>query len=295
MMYIMLFMMVMLSIAFITLLERKLLGYMQLRKGPNKIMFMGLIQPLSDGVKLFLKENNLGFNMSGGLFMCFPLLLFFLMGSMWFVFSYVYMHYWVYEMLVVVMLSGLSVYGVLGMGWSSNANYALMGSYRSVVQTVSYEVCLVFVLMSVMFMSGGYSLGNFEGTIKNSIWLMVFCWGLMVLWVLVMMAELNRAPFDFVEGESELVSGFNVEYGGLNFALIFLAEYGNMIFFSYLSVLMFFQVEMMMLVVFLMSIIWVRGTFPRYRYDSLMSLTWKRVLPLILLMFYVIFMVMLMM
>ncbi len=183
-----------------------------------------------------------------------------------------------YEILIFIVISGISVYGLIGGGWVSNSKYRLLGAYRRISQMVSYEVRIIFVIIIIFFLSKGFKIRRL---VVYNLFNLSLVYGMLVIflvWVVVILAELNRAPFDFAEGESELVSGFNVEYGGEKFAFYFLAEYGVIIFIIYLTILIFMgSINFLILGIFL--ILWVRGCFPRFRYDNLMYLAWKVFLP----------------
>nr|YP_009114161.1 NADH dehydrogenase subunit 1 [Callerebia suroia]AHH92956.1 NADH dehydrogenase subunit 1 [Callerebia suroia] len=277
---------VLIGVAFLVLLERKVLGYIQIRKGPNKVGFMGLMQPFSDAIKLFSKEQ-VYLNYSNYIFYYFsPVLSFMLSLMIWMVIPY-YFNMITFNMGVLFFLCcmSLGVYTVMIAGWSSNTNYSLLGGLRAVAQTISYEVSLILIMLSSIILILDFNMLKFSNY-QMLIWFMFLMFPLSLCFMSSLMAEVNRTPFDFAEGESELVSGFNVEYSSGGFALIFLAEYSSILFMSLLFVIIymggydltfFFYLKMIMIS---FMFIWVRGTLPRYRYDKLMYLCWKSYLPI---------------
>nr|YP_009160677.1 NADH dehydrogenase subunit 1 [Lefua nikkonis]BAS04673.1 NADH dehydrogenase subunit 1 [Lefua nikkonis] len=286
---------VLLAVAFLTLVERKVLGYMQLRKGPNIVGPYGLLQPIADGVKLFIKEPVRPSTSSPFLFLATPMLALTLAMTLW---APMPMPHPITDLnlgiLFLLALSSLAVYSILGSGWASNSKYALIGALRAVAQTISYEVSLGLILLSIIIFSGGYTLQMLNVT-QESIWLLIPAWPLAAMWYISTLAETNRAPFDLTEGESELVSGFNVEYAGGPFALFFLAEYANILLMNTLSTILFLgashlpsipeltTINLMTKAAFLSVVfLWVRASYPRFRYDQLMHLIWKNFLPLTL-------------
>nr|ADW26233.1 NADH dehydrogenase subunit 1 [Conocephalus maculatus] len=277
---------VLIGVAFLTLLERKVLGYIQIRKGPNKVGLSGLPQPFADAIKLFTKESTMPVLSNFFLYYFSPIFSLFLALMSWMVFPFLTnLISFSLGLLFFLACTSMGVYTVMIAGWSSNSNYALLGGLRAVAQTISYEVSLALVLLSFVFLVDSYCLLDFI-KYQEYVWFMFISFPLMLAWFSSCLAETNRTPFDFAEGESELVSGFNIEYSGGGFALIFLAEYASILFMSMLFCVLFlgsnvFSFTFFLKLVFLSFLfIWVRGTLPRFRYDKLMYLAWKSYLPL---------------
>nr|QGX06871.1 NADH dehydrogenase subunit 1 [Neope muirheadii] len=277
---------VLIGVAFLVLLERKVLGYIQIRKGPNKVGVLGLLQPFSDAIKLFSKEQ-VYLNYSNYIFYYFsPIMSFMLSLMIWMVIPY-YFNLIMFNMGVLFFLCcmSLGVYTVMISGWSSNTNYSLLGGLRAVAQTISYEVSLILIMLSSIILIMDFNLMKFTDY-QMLVWFMFMMLPLSLCFLSSLMAEVNRTPFDFAEGESELVSGFNVEYSSGGFALIFLAEYSSILFMSMLFTIMYMGGYSLSMLFYLKMIsisflfIWVRGTLPRYRYDKLMYLCWKSYLPI---------------
>nr|YP_537145.1 NADH dehydrogenase subunit 1 [Balaenoptera edeni]BAE91853.1 NADH1 [Balaenoptera edeni] len=286
---------ILLAVAFLTLVERKILGYMQFRKGPNIVGPHGLLQPFADAIKLFTKEPLRPATSSTTMFIIAPVLALALALTMW---SPLPMPYPLINMnlgvLFMLAMSSLTVYSILWSGWASNSKYALIGALRAVAQTISYEVTLAIILLSVLLMNGSYTLSTLATT-QEQLWLLFPSWPLAMMWFISTLAETNRAPFDLTEGESELVSGFNVEYAAGPFALFFLAEYANIIMMNMLTAILFlgtfhnpynselYTTNLIIKTLLLtMSFLWIRASYPRFRYDQLMHLLWKNFLPLTL-------------
>nr|YP_009317887.1 NADH dehydrogenase subunit 1 [Orisarma neglectum]AOY41447.1 NADH dehydrogenase subunit 1 [Orisarma neglectum] len=277
---------VLVGVAFVTLLERKILGYIQIRKGPNKVGFMGILQPFSDAVKLFTKEQMIP-TVSNFLvyYMC-PVFSLFISLLVWVVVPYeTGLMSFNLSILFFLCCLSMGVYSTMIAGWSSNCKYSLLGSLRAVAQTISYEVSLALILLSFVMLIGGFNLNLFNQYQMN-FWFVIIAFPLSMVWFSSCLAETNRTPFDFAEGESELVSGFNTEYGAGGFALIFMAEYASILFMSVLFVIFFLGSSPFSVMFYVKSVmvafifVWVRGTLPRLRYDKLMYLAWKSYLPL---------------
>nr|ANJ70577.1 NADH dehydrogenase subunit 1 [Nebria brevicollis]QEL51312.1 NADH dehydrogenase subunit 1 [Nebria brevicollis] len=277
---------VLVGVAFLTLLERKVLGYIQIRKGPNKVGYMGIPQPFCDAIKLFSKEQTYPLLSNYIMYYYSPIMSLFLSLLLWIIMPY-YLIFFSFSlsMLFFLACTSLGVYTVMIAGWSSNSSYSLLGGLRAVAQTISYEVSLSLILMSFMILIESFSFMEFM-KYQKFVWMIFISIPLSFVWFVSSLAETNRTPFDFAEGESELVSGFNVEYSSGGFALIFLSEYSSILFMSMLFCVMFlgsdlFSIFFYLKMVFLSFVfIWVRGTLPRYRYDKLMYLAWKSFLPL---------------
>ena len=288
----------MIGVAFLIVVERKGLGMFQLRQGPNKVGFKGLVQPVADGVKLFTKEISVPFSGLLSLYLLGPMVCFFLSYIVWIVMP---TQFWLvrYPLRVLFLLcvSRTHVFGTFLVGWTVDSRYAMLGAMRGVAQTISYEVVFRGVVLCPLLFVGTFDFLE----IRSSIMLILFfCFEAFLIWVVVLLAELNRAPFDFVEGESELVAGYIVEYGGVGFALIALAEYGNIFFIRIISGAVFLGCFFGFVGLFFISlwtvlisyiIVGVRGRIPRFRYDLLMCFCWQKLLPLVLgaLIFYVCF------
>nr|AWM96673.1 NADH dehydrogenase subunit 1 [Poicephalus gulielmi gulielmi] len=286
---------ILVAVAFLTLIERKILSYMQSRKGPNIVGPLGLLQPIADGVKLFIKEPIRPSTSSPLLFITTPMLALLLALTIWAPLPLpsplVDLNL---GLLFLLAMSSLAVYSILWSGWASNSKYALIGALRAVSQTISYEVTLAIILLSMIMLSGNYTMATLATT-QEPLYLMFSSWPLAMMWYTSTLAETNRSPFDLTEGESELVSGFNVEYSAGPFALFFLAEYANIMLMNTLTTLLFLNPSMLnppqelfpiilatKTLLLSSSFLWVRASYPRFRYDQLMHLLWKNFLPLTL-------------
>lgn len=277
-----------LAIAFFTLLERKALGYFQIRKGPNKVGIAGIPQPFADALKLLIKEQAKPIIANASPFIAAPVFSLFLALLIWSIYPHsAPTSFLPFGLLIFLCISSLNVYTTLSAGWSSNSKYALLGALRGVAQTISYEISMSLILLRAILILLTYNI-TFIINNQNTPPLLIM-WPLFLIWFTTTLAETNRTPFDFAEGESELVSGFNTEYSGGPFALIFIAEYTNILIISLFRVVFFLPstsiiapdaIITLKTLVLAFSFVWIRGTFPRMRYDQLINLTWKRFLPI---------------
>jgi NADH-ubiquinone oxidoreductase chain 1 len=269
---------VIVGVAFLTLLERRVLGYIHIRKGPNRVGFVGLFQPFRDAIKLFTREQYFPLVSNYLIYYFSPIFGFFLSLLVWLLIPYL-SGFISFELGLLFFLActRLGVYTVMIAGWSSNSGYSLLGGLRALAQTISYEVRLAFILLSFVVLICRYNLAYFY-FFQVYLWLIFLSLPLSFVWFISCLAETNRTPFDFAEGESELVSGFNVEYGGGGFALIFLAEYARILFIRLLFCIIFLGSDLYSLFFYFkltfisFLFVWVRGTLPRFRYDRLMYL-----------------------
>jgi len=291
---------VLISVAYLTYVERKVIGAMQLRKGPNVVGPLGLLQPLADGLKLFLKETIIPSGANRGVFIAAPCITFILALVAWAVIPFdegMVLADINVGILFLFAISSLGVYGILMAGWASNSRYAFLGALRSAAQMVSYEVSMGFIIITVLLVAGSLNLSDIVRAQKD-IWFIVPLFPMAVIFFISTLAETNRHPFDMPEAEAELVAGYNVEYSAMAFALFFLGEYANMILMAAMTAVLFlggwlppmdiapfnwvpgpvwfaFKIACVLFV-----FLWVRATFPRYRYDQLMRLGWKVFLPI---------------
>ena len=288
------------SVAFFTVAERKIMGAIQRRRGPNVIGYIGLLQALADGLKLFVKETTLPSNSNIFVFILSPILAFILSLIGWAAVPFghtIVLSDLNLGILYLLGISSLNIYGIVLAGWSSNSKYAYLGGLRSAAQMISYEISIGFTILSISVCTGSLNLSKIV-LAQKEIWLIVPLFPLFVIFYISMLAETNRHPFDLPEAEAELVSGYNVEYSAMTFALFFLGEYANMLMMSALSSILFlggwlpifnifpfsfipgsvwFSLKVVLGVVFFIV---TRATLPRYRYDQLMHLGWKCFLPL---------------
>ncbi len=289
------------AVAYLTLAERKVIGWMQIRIGPNRVGYFGLLQPLADGIKLLMKEIIVPTGSNKFLFILGPIMALMPALAAWAVIPFnseLVLANVNAGLLYILAMTSLGVYGVIIAGWASNSKYAFLGCLRSAAQIVSYEIAMGFALVCVLMASQSLNLGDIVNGQKGGYglfnWYIVPLFPMFIVYLISGVAEANRAPFDVAEGESEIVAGFHVEYSGMTFALFFLAEYANMILIAFLTSIMFMGgwlspvpflpdsiVWLFAKVSFVLFLfLWFRATFPRYRYDQLMRLGWKVFIPL---------------
>jgi NADH-quinone oxidoreductase subunit H len=289
------------TVAYLTLAERKVIGYMQIRIGPNRVGPFGLLQPIADGVKLLLKEIIIPTGSSKILFVLAPIMALAPSLAAWAVVPFndgMALANVNAGLLYILAMTSLGVYGIIIAGWASNSKYAFLGAVRSAAQIVSYEIAMGFALVCVLMVAQSMNLGDIvrgqQGSLGALNWYMIPLFPMFLVYLISGVAETNRAPFDMAEGESEIVAGFHVEYSGMAFALFFLAEYANMILIAFLTSIMFLGgwlsplpflpdsfIWLLSKVAFILFLfLWFRATFPRYRYDQLMRLGWKVFIPL---------------
>lgn len=299
-----------LTVAYFTYAERKIIGFMQLRKGPNRVGPFGLLQPIADALKLLFKEFIFPTKSNKFLFFIAPILSLAPSLAAWSVVPFTEQLVLAninVSLLFILAMTSLSVYGIIIAGWSSNSKYALFGALRSVAQVISYEIAMGFALVGVVMASGSLNLSEIVLMQKGGFlhWYFLPLFPLFLIYWISAVAETNRAPFDVAEGESEIVAGFHVEYAGMGFAVFFLAEYANMVLVSALTALLFFggwlsPFESIYILqdmfswvpgvcwfllktsFFMFVFLWLRATFPRYRYDQIMRLGWKIFIPVTL-------------
>jgi NADH-quinone oxidoreductase subunit H len=289
------------AVAYLTLAERKVIGFMQIRIGPNRVGYFGLLQPIADGVKLFMKEIIIPSGSSKLLFVVAPVMALAPALAAWAVVPFnqgMALANVNAGLLYILTMTSLGIYGIIIAGWASNSKYAFLGAVRSAAQIVSYEIAMGFALVCVLMASQSMNMTDIvngqHGRFGALNWYVIPLFPMFMVYLISGVAETNRAPFDMAEGESEIVAGFHVEYSGMAFALFFLAEYANMILIAFLTSIMFLGgwlspvpflpdsfIWLLGKVAFILFLfLWFRATFPRYRYDQLMRLGWKVFIPL---------------
>jgi len=277
---------ILINVAFVTLLERKILGFAQFRLGPRKISYIGVLQPFRDAIKLFVKQLETNYNVNWKLFLFSPVLMLILSLNIWNMLplnnSF---NKWPIIIISILVVLRLGIYPLLLIGWCSNRKYATLGSIRGVAQTISYEIRLAILIIQFILFFIHY---NVKEHILNGAIIRISLPCFTIIWLVLLLAETNRTPFDFSEGESELVSGFNIEYASTGFVLIFLSEYAIILLFSATSIRVFSSIPLFSITAALRTVlisgIWIviRATLPRYRYDMLINIAWKTYLPLAL-------------
>lgn len=272
---------ILLRVAFFTLIERKIIGLIHYRVGPNKVVEWGVSQPIADALKLLTKEYQ-KFTISRLIiYYLGPLISLLLALLYWGFYEYSYSYITgSIKIIVIFSIISLSAYGFLLTRWGSNSKYALLGGYRTVAQIISYEVCLIFLVLIIFYITKCYRVENIALS-QRGVWFILYSLPLFITWVIICIAERSRTPFDHAERERELVSGYNVEYGGGFFVLAFVREYGIIIFLRFITSVLFLGINNIMLKTFLICIVyvWVRCAFPRVRYDKLIIICWKKLLP----------------
>jgi len=273
---------VLLGVAFFTLIERKIIGLAHFRKGPTKVVAHGLSQPIGDAIKLLTKERTKITSLKIGMYLTGPLLRITLIIICWSIYDYAFLSLSTrIKVVVLFSLIGLASYRILLIRWGSNRKYATLGGHRAIAQVISYEVCIFLFFLAIAYPIKTINTLTIH-TIRQGLWVAVFSLPLLLAWILLCIAESNRTPFDIAEGESEIVSGFNIEYGGGLFALIFIREYGIIIILRFLTASLFLGGRNFLIIkTFLICFIyvWVRVSAPRVRYDKLITTSWKVILP----------------
>lgn len=267
-------------------MERKIIGFRHNRKGPNKVGYLGLLQPFRDGIKLFIKEQVFLINSNYLIYYLCPIIVLIQSLFIWCLFPFftncINNNF---SLILFICVSRIGVYGLIICGWSSNRIYSMLGCIRRISQAISYEVSLSLILLNYFIICESYNF-NFLFKIQDLCWFILYSLPIFFCWLSCCLAETNRSPFDFAEGERELVSGFNIEYGRGGFALLFIAEYASIIFIRILTCLVFLGGDYFSFIFFIKIVllcfwfVWVRCSLPRYRYDKLIYLAWKCYLPL---------------
>nr|AKM69977.1 NADH dehydrogenase subunit 1 [Thripsaphis sp. YW-2015] len=289
--FFLLFLMVFMSVAFFTLLERKVFGYFQFRKGAYKFFLKGVFPPMGGGLKFFFKELNFPNNLNFFIFLIFPM--FGLLNSIffWFIYPSLGLNFFMnFSLIFLFCCSSFMVYIFLLISWFSNSNFSVLGMIRFISQMISFEVSMMIIMMNLMFLINSFNLMDFF-IYQMNIKFFFFMFLMFILLMIKFLAKMNRSPFDFSKGESKLVSGFNIEFKSLSFIFIFMSEYLSILFMKMLISEMFFGLVIhkfflnLFILLFMFLIIWLRGFLPRFRYDKLMYLIWKLILPLSLFLF----------
>lgn len=282
---------VLIGVAFYTLADRKVMAAIQRRKGPNVVGLWGLFQPIADGIKLILKDNIFIKGADIYLFKISPVVCFGLSLFSWVILPLdtdFHITAIDFSLLFVLTISALGIYGIICAGWGSNSKYPFLGALRAGSQMISYDICINLVVLILTTTVGSVSAIEFILS-QDENWYIVPYFSLFIIFFISSLAETNRVPFDLSEAEAELVAGFNLEYSSLLFALFFLAEYSNMLLISLLNIILFTAGELIFLkyklFLFIFLFIWVRATLPRFRYDKLMELCWKKFIPLLFLIY----------
>nr|AAS77785.1 NADH dehydrogenase subunit 1 [Trialeurodes hutchingsi] len=276
---------VFISIAFFTLMERKIISYSQNRKGPNKASMTGIMQPMADAIKLMNKEVNLNYKSNFFMFMLSPTVNIFCSGLMWFIYPSAFcFKFMKMSVLYIISCMSVNIIAVMAMSWSSNSNFSLLGMMRTISQLVSYEINLMMIILLSINMSEQMNLEHMKNLTQMSPMALMMTL-IFMLWMITSLAETNRTPFDFSEGESELISGFNIEFSGKSFMFVFLAEYSSILIMAMLTSTMFFSMTPMshmftpLYLTLCFTFVWTRTSLPRFRYDKLMAANWQQVLP----------------
>nr|AIG20061.1 NADH dehydrogenase subunit 1 [Bemisia tabaci complex sp. Asia I] len=293
--FLFLMIMVMISVAFFTLVERKMIGYSQSRKGPNKVLMMGIMQPIADAMKLISKEMNMNQNSNFFMFMLAPMLNIICSLVMWVVFPFTYSFAFM-KMTVLMMLScmAFNLVTIMMMSWASNSNYAFIGMIRTISQLISYEINLIMILITAIIITEQMNFVNMY-KVQKYVYALLILFPLVLIWMITILAETNRTPFDFSEGESELISGFNIEYSSTSFVMLFLSEYCSILIMSLLTICIFTNLmptDLKFYITYLVIcfvFVWTRTTLPRFRYDKLMKFNWTQILPMTTLILFISF------
>lgn len=276
----------MISVAFFTLLERKIIGYSQSRKGPNKILIAGITQPIADAIKLISKEININYSSNLGMYILAPMLNIICSLVAWVVFPLEYsFNFMKIAVLIILRCIAFSVVTIIIIRWSSNSSYSFIGMIRTISQLISYEINMIMILITVIIITEQINFIIIK-KVQKYIYILIILFPLVLIWIITILAETNRTPFDFSEGESELISGFNIEYRRTRFIIIFLSEYCSILIIRSLTIFIFTNLEpnsaefYVRYIAMCFIFVWTRTTLPRFRYDKLIKLNWTQILPL---------------